>query len=199
MRKILFILLLFCGFCNLQAIEITYSGVTFKDLNAHKEYKADLILQADTVVEITTGIVNTPVIIFKIIEKNGESLGFEMLCRANVLSWSYTEYLEKLDLYDCILISGKFYNYVIGYKVIEDIITSMLMGDEFGYYNRAAYILKLEKSGKILNSTIIDDREIYHPALPLSPLSQEIEEYPFTQNIRSTIIKYLSKIRPQTK
>ena len=92
MRKILFIFLFFCGFCNLQAIEITYSGVTFKDLNAHKEYKADLILQADTVVEITTGIVNTPVIIFKIIEKNGEKMSISNVSEVKEL---YNRIIEK--------------------------------------------------------------------------------------------------------
>lgn len=198
MRKILFILLLFCGFCNLQAIEITYSGVTFKDLNAHKEYKADLILQADTVVEITTGIVNTPVIIFKIIEKNGESLGFEMLCRANVLSWSYTEYLEKLDLYDCILISGKFYNYVIGRKYVGDFL-SMLMKDVRMKNAMEAYILKIDKEGKIIHSIIINDLEIYHPDLPMSVLSTEMDEYPFVSNIRDTFIKYLKMMRSPSK
>lgn len=198
MRKILFILLLFCGFCNLQAIEITYSGVTFKDLNAHKEYKADLILQADTVVEITTGIVNTPVIKFKIIKKNGESLGFEMLCRANVLSWSYTEYLEKLDLYDCILISGKFYNYVIGRKYVGDFL-SMIMKDVRMKNAMEAYILKIDKEGKIIHSIIISDLEIYHPDLPMSVLSTERDEYPFVSNIRDTFIKYLKMMRSPSK
>ena len=198
MRKILFILLLFCGFCNLQAIEITYSGVTFKDLNAHKEYKADLILQADTVVEITTGIVNTPVIKFKIIKKNGESLGFEMLCRANVLSWSYTEYLEKLDLYDCILISGKFYNYVIGRQYVGDFL-SMIMKDVRMENAMEAYILKIDKEGKIIHSIIISDLEIYHPDLPMSVLSTERDEYPFVSNIRDTFIKYLKMMRSPSK
>ena len=125
-----------------------------------------------------------------------------MLCRANVLSWSYTEYLEKLDLYDCILISGKFYNYVIGRKYVGDFLSTFMedVRDEDAMkYAMEAYILKIDKEGKIIHSIIINDLEIYHPDLPMSVLSTEMDEYPFVSNIRDTFIKYLKMMRSPSK
>lgn len=201
MRYII-LLLSICMSFYVNATDITYQGITFKDLVKHKECKANLVLHTDTTFKYGSDVIKSPIIKLKIRESNGSELTEVWFTKANIKSWQYLDYFDKLDLHDCILIYSNFYNYVIGRKYVGDFLSTFMedVRDEDAMKNAMeAYILKIDKEGKIIHSIIINDFEIYHPDLPMSVLSTEMDEYPFVSNIRDTFIKYLKMMRSPSK